>query len=216
MRTSDLIVALSAEAVRVPRVASVGMRFVRWLLVSAPIVAVFVWAGGVRRDLTERLADPGYTLGLIAIVALSLAAACLALVMSMPDDRRSRASVLWPVALAAAWGSALLLRLDDATGVVHALATDTGHFVCAVQIVLVALVPAAGLLRGAGAGASTQPAWTGMCAVLAAGAVAASGTALVCPIDAAAHQILWHFLPVISLAALGAVTGRIWLDRLSL
>jgi hypothetical protein len=50
--------------------------------------------------------------------------------------------------------------------------------------------------------------------VLAAAAAAAAGAAVVCPIDAPAHHALWHFLPVISLAALGSAAGRVWLDRL--
>jgi hypothetical protein len=214
VRTTDLIVALSAETVRVPPMPSVASRFARWLLASAPIVGLFVWAAGVRRDLPEQLTDPAYVLSLAVVGALSLAAAALALAMSVPDDRRSRTVTILPVVLALAWGGSLVVRLAGGGGIRSGLAADAGHYACAVQIVLVALVPMVILLGRVRAGAPTRPAWTGMLAVMAAGGAAAAGASIVCPIDESAHLMLWHFLPVISLAALGAAAGWMWLDRL--
>jgi hypothetical protein len=214
VRTTDLIVALSAETARVPPMPSVAARLAGWLLVSVPIIGLFVWSAGVRRDIPERVTDPAFALSLVVIGGVSLAAAALALAMSVPDDRRSRTVTILPVVLALAWGGTLAARLAGSGGLWSGLAADGGHFVCAVQIVLVAFVPMVVLLRRTRTGAATRPAWTGMLAVMAAGGAAAAGASIVCPIDESAHQMLWHFLPVISLAALGAAAGRMWLDRL--
>jgi hypothetical protein len=190
-----------------------AVRIARWAAWSAPAVALFVLIARPRPDLTSRLADGPFLLSFCAIVALSLASAALAIGSSVPRDGGTRAVRAGPLVLAAVWGSLLLVRLAAGEGVLAGLASDPGHAVCALQIALMALLPAVVLLREARAGAAVAPSWTGIFVVIAASSAGAVGSALICPIDQPAHQLLWHFLPVVTLAVVGPMAGRRWLTR---
>jgi hypothetical protein len=54
--------------------------------------------------------------------------------------------------------------------------------------------------------------WCGALATLAAAAIGAAATQVLCPIDDPAHQLVGHLLPVILLAVAGLVAGRRALD----
>ena len=77
-----------------------------------------------------------------------------------------------------------------------------------------ALLPAIALLRAVRSGASISPGFSGVLAVAAAVAAGAVGSAVICPIDRAAHETLWHLVPVLAWAAAGVVIGRAWFGRL--
>ena len=64
--------------------------------------------------------------------------------------------------------------------------------------------------------APLRQAWTGALATLAAAALGAAATQVLCPIDDPAHQLVGHVLPVILLAIAGTIAGRRafdWLRR---
>lgn len=213
MRTDELIVRLVSEAGPVPQAASVRWRFVTWTFVSVPAVATLTALFGARPDVTTRLADPGYAFSLAVVGALALTAAALAIVTSVPDDRRPRALRALPVTIAAVWGGVLAGDLATETGIVAGIAADSGHFWCALQIAVMALAPGLALGRAVRAGSTIEPGWTGAWVAMAAAAAGAAGMAVICPIDLSAHQLLWHFLPVAALGTAGVFVGRRWLDR---
>jgi hypothetical protein len=213
VRTEDLIVALAGEATPVRPLRPPSHRVLGWVLVSVPVVAAFVLAAGVRPDLAARLQEWGHLGWWCLMAALAIVSAALALATSVPDDRRSPIVGVLPAGLAAVWAATLVTRLLSGPGPALSLAAGDAHFVCALQIVFMAIVPGLVLLLMTRHGASTGPRSTGVLTLAAAGAAGACGASLICPIDRGMHHLLWHFLPVVSLAALGALAGGYWLDR---
>ena len=63
--------------------------------------------------------------------------------------------------------------------------------------------------------APLQRAWSAALATLAAVALAAVATQIICPVDDPAHQLVGHALPVAFLSVCGAIVGRRWLNWLS-
>ena len=58
-----------------------------------------------------------------------------------------------------------------------------------------------------------QPGWAGAALGVAAGATAALGVDLWCPVGHPAHVLMGHALPIALLGALGAASGSRWLRR---
>jgi hypothetical protein len=50
--------------------------------------------------------------------------------------------------------------------------------------------------------------WTSALSLLAGLALGAIGALFICPIDRAAHLLLWHVTPVVVLTVTGAIAGR--------
>jgi hypothetical protein len=84
----------------------------------------------------------------------------------------------------------------------------TPHPSCVLLVVATALLPGATLVRMLRDAAPLQARWTGGFAGLASLAVGALGAQFVCTSDAAAHQLLWHFAPVVLLAPGGIAAAR--------
>lgn len=215
MRTEELVAKLTADITPVSPLAPVGVRLVRWLALTAPVVGVVVMIAGPRADVADRLAEPRFLFGLSVLGLLAVSAARAALAMSVPDDGRSPLAVALPVGAGAVWAAALAVALAAGGSIVAQLGAEPTHTACAFQTAGLAIVPTLALLAMVRAGAATAPAQAGVLVLAAALGAGAVGVALMCPIDRAAHQILWHFLPVVTFAAVGALIGRAALDRLS-
>ena len=78
---------------------------------------------------------------------------------------------------------------------------------CLSSIFALALLPLAALLSVLRTGAPTRPGVAGWLAGLLAGAVAAFGFALYCPMDRLADVMLWYPLAIGSIGAVGALVG---------
>ncbi len=63
--------------------------------------------------------------------------------------------------------------------------------------------------------APLRRAWSAAFATLAAVALAAVATQVICPVDDPAHQLVGHVAPVALLSVWGAIVGRRWLNWLS-
>jgi hypothetical protein len=214
VRTEELIVRLAADAAPVRRLPSISARLGGWFLVVLPVVAVFVAVVGPRPDLATRAAAPAFLVSALTLAALGLVSAAAALVSSVPGHERSRLAHVLPPLLIGVWAVALFIRLVAGRAVGGQLSAEPVHAACAFQISLMALFPAVALFRFVRSGASLAPGWSGMLALAASLAAGAVGSAVICPIDRAAHEALWHLLPVVSLAALGVFGGKVWLSRL--
>jgi len=213
VKTEDLIVKLAAEAGPVQPVASVGTRLLRWGLAATASAAVMVMFARPRPDVTSLLTDPAYVFTTATILALAVASAIAALSLSVPNDRRSAAIRLAPFAAAGAWGVLLAVRLAGQGPVFSQLFSEPVHLACLLQISAVALVPAVVLVGQVRRAAPLDTTWSGIFAVAASLGAGAVSSAIICPIDRIAHQTWWHYLPVLSLAALGVIVGARWLAR---
>ena len=88
------------------------------------------------------------------------------------------------------------------------------HWACLIEIVGLSVVPAWVLFAMLRRAAPLRRTWSAALATLAAVALSAVATQVICPIDDAAHQIVGHFLPVALLTVVGTVAGPRWLNWL--
>jgi hypothetical protein len=180
-----------------------------------PVIAFFVLILGVRPDIASRAATPAFLVSFFAVGVLAVASAAGALVTSVPGHERWRFAATVPPVLMLTWAAALVARLGAGGSIVAQIATEPAHAACLLQISLMAVFPAFVLFRAVRAGASVAPGWSAGLTLLAALGAGAVGSAMICPIDRAAHEMIWHWLPVAVLGAAGVWAGQIWLVRLA-
>jgi hypothetical protein len=214
VKTEELIVRLASEAAPVRRLPPIGRRLLSWLVITVPIVGVFVAVAGPRADLAARLTDSSFVVLLALISAMALSAAVGALALSVPGEDRSSLVRALPLAAAAGWALALGVLLRATGPVVTQLAGEPMHAACVLHISAMAILPALVLGRLVRQAAPLAPRWTGLFAAAAALASGAAGSAIICPIDRPAHQTIFHLLPVIALSISGLLVAEVWLDRL--
>lgn len=101
MTPEQLIDRLADAATPVRRLRPPAFRWLVWLLVAAGVAALLLLTHGVRADLSDRAADPGFLLGTGAALIAAAVAAGAALLGSLPD--RSRAWLLLPLPFVAIW-----------------------------------------------------------------------------------------------------------------
>ncbi len=83
---------------------------------------------------------------------------------------------------------------------------------CVYKTTSVATVPGVVLFLMVRRAAPMRAAWAGLLAILATAAVGVLGANIICPNDRPWHMLLWHVVPLMLFAALGAALGA-WLLR---
>lgn len=214
VKTEDLIARLAREAGPVAVLASPAARTGRWLLAAALAVAAVLRLSGLWPDVWPAM-GPVYG-GLAALsLGAGVSAGSMAFVLGVPGAERSGRGRALAAGLVIVWGLSLVsLSAAGPAGQVAAAGALAGA--CEAKIALLSLVPAAVMVVMLRRAAPLQPVWAGALALFAAAALASVGAQLVCPSRVPLHGLLGHFLPVIVMAALGAVAGRRLLEgRLS-
>jgi hypothetical protein len=211
VNTDELIGRLAGDATPVRPLAPPRARLARWSMAALAVAALGVAAIGARADVLDALARPLFLWTTILMIVAAGLAAAAALVLSIPGVERSPLLRALALAAAAAWPIALLVAL---AGQGDALARLRGlelHGACGPLIAGLAVVPAWVLFRMVRAGAPLRPAWSAGLATLAATATAATAVQIICTIDAPAHHLIEHVVPVAILCAAGAAMARRWM-----
>ena len=86
-------------------------------------------------------------------------------------------------------------------------------FACLAKVCLIAIVPAGVMLVLARRAAPLRPRRTAGWAALAGLAAGAVGAQVLCPIDVAAHLLIWHLAPVVALSLIGLLLPAAWTAR---
>ena len=208
MPTEHLIRQLVADAAPVRPLRPIFVRVAGWFLLGLASLAAVMLMMGVRRELGDAgdRIDFGFEAALL--VGTAIAAAVGALTLSIPGAAQD-ARVRWlPV------GLAILCVLVAAGEIAYAAATGapagrlTFAWHCVYKTTAVATVPAAMLFLMVRRGAPLHAGWAGLLAVLAAAAMGVLGANIICPTDRPVHMLLWHVLPLVLFAALGAALGK--------
>lgn len=103
--TPDLIDSITASAAPVQRLRPPLVRATLWLLFAAFILVLLVVSQGVRADLTQRLQEPAFAVGLFSALLTGVLAAIAAFLISLPD--RSRLWFLLPAPALIIWFSTI-------------------------------------------------------------------------------------------------------------
>jgi hypothetical protein len=201
------IARLVRSATPVTPLAQPSIRLARWAITSTALALVSVVILGVRSDVAAQMMNGWFVARATATLAIVVAAAIVAFFMSVPGAERSRLVRALPLAACLVWAVLLVGTIAANGSPLEVLLQVTPHPSCVLLIVATALLPGATLVRMLRDAAPLQPAWTAGFAGLASLAVGALGAQFVCSNDAAAHHLLWHFIPVVLLTLSGIAIG---------
>ena len=190
-----------------------SVRLARWAVASTALVLVSVAVLGVRPDVAAQTMNGWFGARATATLAIGMAAAIVAFLMSVPGVEPSRPVRALPLAACLVWAAMLVVTIAATRSPVEQLMQGIPHPSCVLLIVAIATAPGFMLVRMLRQAAPLQTASTGALAGLASLAVGALGAQFVCTSDAAAHQLLWHFTPVVVLAPAGIAVGTSLLGR---
>ncbi len=184
-----------------------SVRLAKWAITSTALALVSVAILGVRSDVAAQMMNGWFVARATATLAIVVAAAIVAFCMSVPGAERSR--LVRPLALGAClvWAVMLVGAIAANGSPLEVVLQATPHPSCVLLIVATALLPGATLVHMLRDAAPLQAAWTAGFAGLASLAVGALGAQFVCSNDTAAHQLLWHFAPVVLLTLAGVAVG---------
>jgi hypothetical protein len=182
---------------------------------AVPVTALGVIVIGPRTDVLIAIYDPTFVALAVATLATALLAAAGALVLSVPGAERSPLQRAVPLVAGGVWALVLVVLLTmDGDPLQRVLALPF-HWACLIEIAGLSIVPGWALFTMVRRAAPLQRAWNAALATLAAVALAAVATQVICPVDDPAHQLVGHVLPVALLSVWGAIVGRRWLNWLS-
>ena len=216
MRTEELIVQLASSAGAVQPLPRPSVRLARWAAGVLPLIAVGVMVIGPRADASIVIRQPAFMVLALVTLATALLAAAGAFVLSVPGAERLAVHRTTTLIAGSAWMSVLIARLLEGGNPVQRLMVLPIHSLCVIEIAGFGIVPAWALFVMLRRAAPLRQAWSGALATLAAAALGAAATQVLCPIDDPAHQLVGHVLPVILLVVAGTIAGRRafdWLRR---
>jgi hypothetical protein len=204
VKTEELIVQLTRSLEPVQPLSSPFVRLIRWAALSVSIGAIGVLAIGARADVGDAVREPAFTGLAILTIATGLAAAASALVLSVPGAERSPAQRGVPLLLFVGWVASLAVMLVSGGAAMARLMALPVHIACVIEIAGFALIPGWALFRMLRRAAPLKRAWTAVLAALAATALGAAATQIVCPIDDPAHHLAGHMAPTALFTAIAA------------
>lgn len=203
-----LVDRLVQETQPIRRLWSVRARWTVFMLLG--VTAVALMAGTVPRpDLSVRIHEPVFTLGVIAIGVAAGFAALLALRNAVPG--RSPSALESAVAVALVGAAALVTCAQPSVPGVTVGPSFLSGCACALRTVALALAPWLVLLVAIRRGAPVHVTSAGASAGAAALLLATAMLRVACPEDGAAHWLAWHYAPVALGALLSAAATSTWL-----
>lgn len=207
MKTEELIVELTRSLEPVEPLRSPRVRLVRWTLVSLAVTAIGVLVIGTRADISLAIRQPAFVALVLMALVTGIASAASALVLSIPGAERLPAQRSVPLLLGSGWVLTLVALLVAGGAPLARLLALPIHLACVVEIAGFAVIPGwalFGMLRRA---APLRVTWSAVFATLAATAIGAAATQIVCPLDDPAHHLVGHMTPMV-LLTIGIAASR--------
>ncbi len=202
----QLVEELSKDAAAVKPAPHPFLLSLKWLAVATAYLVISLAISGMRADLAHALQNPWFIAEIVALSGIFITTALSAAVLAFPDLHQQRRTAFAPV-----WMFALLVLV-----MIFAWRADappaplpTYHgFECTLNILLLSLLPSAGIFYAMRSLASTHPRLSGIVALLFAFSTGALWLRLYEPTDSIIHVIEWHYLPMIAVGMLGMWLGK--------
>lgn len=207
-RHRALVESLAARVRPVRPLWPVRVRVGLWLLLEALVLAWAATHGG--NDYAARFGHAFYALEVLSFAGAAAVAGILALRAAIPGRRVAPGEIA--IAIGFALGGTLLFMLGAPVSAGTSLGAFAGRGIpCAIETCVLGAAPWLALWWAVGRAAPMRGAATG--ALVGAGAMLLSFALMriECPIDEPAHLAVWHLLPALTLIALSAVAGSLWL-----
>lgn len=206
IQTRDLIDALVSDARPVRRLRPPVLRAASWLLLAVAIFALLALAHGVRPDLGQRLAQPGFVIGMAASLLTGVLAAVTSFMLNLPD--RTRAWILLPLPSLLTWlvvsGYGCLTNWVD-IGPAGLQLGETAR--CFATLVITGLPLSLLMFAMLRHGALLRPNLVALSASLAVAAMTASALSLFHTLDASVMILVWNFGTTMLFLMLGGSVG---------
>jgi hypothetical protein len=196
VRTDELIVQLARAAGPVRRLPAPSARLAQWTAVAIPVAALGVIVIRPRADFLTVIHQPMFVGVAAATLMTALFSAASAFVLSVPGAERSPLQRVAPLLAGGAWALVLVVLLTMGSDPMRRLLALPFHWACLIEIVGLSVVPAWMLFAMLRRAAPLRLTWSAALATLAALAMSAVATQVICPIDDPAHQIVGHFLDI--------------------
>lgn len=207
--TAELIAQLARDSHSVQTLRT--PRFYAYAMIGISIVYAIgaQWFLGVRPDIMAQLSRPLFVFELCALGAIFSSSMVAAIILMRPDANYHNSVLRLPFIACA--GLFLCIALQwmlpvDSTMVMPAFSLQGRE--CALCIAVLSLMPSAVLFSLLRMGANTMPKRAGIYSVLAASAIGCITQRIAEMNDSLMHLAIWHYLPTLLFAALGAWLGK--------
>ncbi len=217
MKTEELIVQLAGSLEPVQPLASPAVRMVRWLALTLAVCVAGVLAIGARADLSSAITQPAFMALAVLAAGTAVAAAAATLMLAVPGSGRPHAQRAVPVLCSSAWALVLVAMIVAGGSAIARVAALPIHVACIAEIAGFAILPGWALFTMLRRAAPLDPTWSALLAALAATAMGAAATQIVCPIDDPAHHLVGHLVPMVVFTLCVVVVRRrslMWWARL--
>jgi hypothetical protein len=184
-----------------------------WLIGALGVSLLLTAWLHLRADLPQRLGQAFFVFRGTMLLLSSLLASLAVLKLSVPGrgspGRESRLALVVPAGLTLVLGLLTLLAVFRAPETVRCGLSEAA---CTSAVLALSVMPGALLFALLRRYAPTRPGLTGALAGVAASLLGSAALGLHCPNDTPLHQLLWHLLLPVGLAAgAGWAVGRRWL-----
>lgn len=207
----DLIASLVADARPVRPLRPPLWRAVGWSVVACIVVGLLAWWHGLRPDLAEKLAEPGFVLGMGAAILTGVAGAVAALTVSLPD--RSRLWALLPVVPGFVWVSTVTWGCLSHWVAFGDRSPNYALLASCVTILLATSVPLSVLLFWMLRSTVVRVRQTILATGLAAAGLTAAALNLLHAFDASIMILAWHLGTAALVMLCDGIVGRMVLMR---
>jgi hypothetical protein len=202
--TTDLIESLTRSMTPVRRLRPPLTRAASWLLLAAAILGLLAVSQGLRPDLSQRLQQADFTVGMGATLLTGIFAAVAAFMLSLPD--RSRLWLLLPIPALLAWLSTIGyqcltnwisfdpdgIRLGETAQCFATLVLTS----LPLSLAMLVMLRYAGLLR---------PTATTLTGSLAVAAITATALSLFHDLDATVMILVWNLGAAVVIVGIGGL-----------
>jgi hypothetical protein len=202
--TEQLIENLSKEGKKNCNQTTPVRIFGRWLVGSMASVVVMLAIFGLRADLAEKFTDSYFVAEIFTLMLIVISMAFAAATLSFPDNyQRKYIFFLPPISLVS-----FVISLGFAYLEKPAEALPEHSFICLFCITMFSMIPAAWAFYLLRKQAPTHLKMAGSTALLAACSIGALTLRLSEKTDSIQHLVLWHYLPMVGYAIIGAWLGK--------
>lgn len=204
----QLVAELAGDAAKIAPAPHPYLLSLKWMAAAAVYLLVALTISGVRHDLPQALQHPWFITELAILLLVFIATSLSAALLAFPDLHQKPRLAFLPALMFALLAMVILLSwLADSPPAplpVHSVE-------CTISIALLSLLPAVWIFHAMRRFASTHHHWAGSIALLAVFSIGALWLRLYEVNDSIIHVVQWHYLPMLGIALIGWLSGRVLL-----
>ncbi|RMG39161.1 MAG: DUF1109 domain-containing protein [Candidatus Dadabacteria bacterium] len=206
--TSEFIERIVKDGEAVKPVAPPLTRFLFWILSALVLIICGILIIGPRTDLSLIINSKRFILETFLLAVLVVLSGATALSLSIPDESYGRLRIVLPTITLAGWLTIITYHLGCNCYVAGYSALNPGPGLrCTAGILMIGIIPGIILFFLIKRAAPVNLRLVGFFSFLSLLAVGALALQFICDNPNPAHVLVWHVLPVVTIAILGSLAG---------